>query len=99
MQDANLNRGTPIFKIRILVHFCESTLFKITHFYTQNVFIPKVKLILNTKELNCTLFLHETSCYLYELFNVQYEILACPRNPRQHAVFGDYWPDGELHLI
>ena len=54
MQDSNLNSGTPIFKIRILAQFVSRdffAFFEITTFYTQNVFISKVKLILNSKML------------------------------------------------
>ena len=48
MQDANLNSGTPIFKIRTLAQFVSHWLFEITQLHTQNVFISKAKHILNT---------------------------------------------------
>ena len=50
MQDTNLNSGTPIFKIRILAQFVNRD-FELTTFNTQNVFISKATLILNTKML------------------------------------------------
>ena len=51
MQDANLNSGTPIFKIRILAQFVSHDYIEITLFHMQNVLISKAKLILNTKVL------------------------------------------------
>ena len=63
MQDGKLNTGTPIFKIRILAQFASHDFFEITPFYTQNLFISKAKLILNTKVLKWTLHLHETGHY------------------------------------
>ena len=49
MQDAHLNSGTPIFKIRILAQFVSHDFFEITHFHAQNIFISNGKLILNTE--------------------------------------------------
>ena len=51
MQDANLNSGTPIFKIRILAQFASRDFFLISPFHAQKVFISKGKLILNAKML------------------------------------------------
>ena len=48
MQDAKLNSGTPVFKIRTLAKIVSHD-FLIPPFHTQNVFISKAKLILNTK--------------------------------------------------
>ena len=40
MHDANLNSGTPIFKISILAQFVNHD-FELTPFHTQNFFISK----------------------------------------------------------
>ena len=50
MQDANLNSGTLILKIRISAQFVSHDFFEmhVTPFHTQNIFISKVKHILNT---------------------------------------------------
>ena len=53
----------PYFQNSHFGTICESWLFEITPFHTQNIFISKAKQLSNTKVLKLTLHLHETSCY------------------------------------
>ena len=75
MQDADLNWGTPIFKIRILAQF-------VSHdpFHTQNVFILKVKHILNIKVLKWTKHLHKTRCYWLKCQKLSHLPMQIPVN-------------------